>query len=375
MPFNTTVAVTYANSHGLHLLRSHDINAPLPGDLQSRHPRQRRVPARQTGSGRSDGVLRPVQPESADPERELKGEQNLSLTGSYAYGHAMSNTDGLGTFPANPYSMEGEYGPAAIDMRHRISLSGTITVKWGIRFNPLLHRRYGTAIRHYRRPGPLRRHALQRQARNRHRSRQTRRGERRPTAYSTRIRRLGQQLLPRNFGRGPGQIMLNMRVGRTFTFGSREGRAPVATNPGGVSGGPGGGPAAAGNRAAHSHWVVRVPAPPRRTDATAWLSRCRFATSRITTIQDRSSATSRPRCSARPTNPPAPADCSRKARTTGDWSCRRGSHFDQSRPRYFVRRPQLRPEVGRLPSSRHNGLLGSILGVAASAFGAEAFRR
>jgi hypothetical protein len=39
--------------------------------------------------------------------------------------------------------------------------------------------------------------------------------------------------------------MLNMRVGRTFTFGSREGHAPVSTNPGGVStpgagsGGPG----------------------------------------------------------------------------------------------------------------------------------------
>src|SRR5262249_23533436 len=31
LPFNTTVAVTYANSHGLHLLRSQDINAPSPG--------------------------------------------------------------------------------------------------------------------------------------------------------------------------------------------------------------------------------------------------------------------------------------------------------------------------------------------------------
>lgn len=32
-PANTTVAVTYANSHGLHLLRSDDINTPLPGTL------------------------------------------------------------------------------------------------------------------------------------------------------------------------------------------------------------------------------------------------------------------------------------------------------------------------------------------------------
>ena len=31
IPFNTTVAITYANSHGSHLLRSRDINAPLAG--------------------------------------------------------------------------------------------------------------------------------------------------------------------------------------------------------------------------------------------------------------------------------------------------------------------------------------------------------
>src|SRR5881394_3779426 len=30
LPHNTTLAVTYANAHGLHLLRSQDINAPLP---------------------------------------------------------------------------------------------------------------------------------------------------------------------------------------------------------------------------------------------------------------------------------------------------------------------------------------------------------
>ena len=31
LPANSTLAVTYSNSHGLHELRSEDINAPLPG--------------------------------------------------------------------------------------------------------------------------------------------------------------------------------------------------------------------------------------------------------------------------------------------------------------------------------------------------------
>src|SRR5262249_25231283 len=31
LPHNTTLAITYANARGLHMLRSEDINAPLPG--------------------------------------------------------------------------------------------------------------------------------------------------------------------------------------------------------------------------------------------------------------------------------------------------------------------------------------------------------
>ena len=50
----------------------------------------------------------------------------------------------------------------------------------------------------------------------------------------------GEKLLSRNFGRGPGQIMLNMRIGKTFAFGApREGGAASSERPGG--GGPGGG--------------------------------------------------------------------------------------------------------------------------------------
>ena len=36
----------------------------------------------------------------------------------------------------------------------------------------------------------------------------------------------GQTILPRNYGRGPGQIMLNLRVSRSFAFGSSERHAP-----------------------------------------------------------------------------------------------------------------------------------------------------
>ena len=44
LPKNTTVAVTYANSHGLHLLRSRDINAPLPGTYNPAVPEVACIP-------------------------------------------------------------------------------------------------------------------------------------------------------------------------------------------------------------------------------------------------------------------------------------------------------------------------------------------
>ena len=65
-----------------------------------------------------------------------KVNQKISLFGSYVLNRAMSNTDGLGTFPANPYSMAGEYGPGPTDIRHRVSFGGTITTKWGLQFSP-----------------------------------------------------------------------------------------------------------------------------------------------------------------------------------------------------------------------------------------------
>jgi len=240
LPLNTTMAVTYANSHGLHMLRSRDINAPIPGTYDPDVPGSSAYPL-----GRP-GLVVLMESSGLYNQNQLlvnvnsKVNNNVSLTGSYAYGRAMSDTDGLGTFPGNPYSLEGEYGPAAIDTRHRVALSGTVTVKWGIRFNPLFTANTGppfdiTAGRDIfgdtlfnDRPGIAT-------------------DPTKPGVVHTPYGLLdpnptpGQPLLPRNFGRGPGQIMLNMRIGRTFTFGSHERRAPVSTNPGGVSGGPGGG--------------------------------------------------------------------------------------------------------------------------------------
>ncbi len=245
LPFNTTVALTFDNTHGLVMLRSRDINAPLLGTYVPSVP----------GSGvyplENPGLVVLMESSGLYNQNQLilnvntRVNRNLSLSGSYTYNRAMSNTDGLGTFPANPYSMAGEYAPAAMDIHHRVMLGGTITPKWGIQFNPLLTANtgppfditagqdiYGDTLFNAR-PGLAT-------------------DPNKPGVIATKYGLIDpnptpdEKLIPRNFGRGPGQIMLSMRIGKTFSFGgAREsaaagsGGGPVATGPGG--GGPGGG--------------------------------------------------------------------------------------------------------------------------------------
>ena len=136
LPANITLSVTYANSHGLHLLRSQDINAPLPATYNPQVPGSAVYPfsmpspiflMESAGLYNQNQLIFNV---------NSKVNQKISLFGSYVLNRAMSNTDGLGTFPANPYSMAGEYGPGPTDIRHRVSFGGAITTKWGLQFSP-----------------------------------------------------------------------------------------------------------------------------------------------------------------------------------------------------------------------------------------------
>ncbi|MBO0724694.1 MAG: TonB-dependent receptor, partial [Blastocatellia bacterium] len=102
LPFNTTVAVTYANSHGLHLLRSQDINAPAPGTYNPLVPGSGVFPL-----GSSDPVFQMESSGRYNQHQIITNvnsriNKNISLTGSYVFNHAMSDTDGVGTYPAKP---------------------------------------------------------------------------------------------------------------------------------------------------------------------------------------------------------------------------------------------------------------------------------
>ncbi len=220
LPGNSTLTLSYVNSHGLHQFRSRNINAPLPGTYTG-----------VAGSGTlpypDKGPIWQMESSGLYNQNELVTNVNtrvnkkVSLFGSYTLNYARSNTDDQGTFPANQYDLTGEYGPAENDVRHRGSLGGSITPLWGIRLNPLIILQtgppfniitsqdiYGTGLLNARPsfttdaslPGVI----------------HTSYGLLNPNPKA------GERIVPRNYGRGPGQFLVNLRVGRDFVFGASD---------------------------------------------------------------------------------------------------------------------------------------------------------
>lgn len=233
LPANTTLAVTYTNSHGLHELRSFDINAPLLGTYPGN-------PVYPFGNANpqllmtTSGVFNQNQ---LVTNINAKLNQNVSLFGFYMLNNAMSNTDGLGTYPASPYSQVGEYGPSAYDVRHRVFVGGSINTKWNMRLSPFVTLSsgapfnvttgsdpYGTSL-FTARPGFATNTSLPGLI-------QTPYGLLDPNPST------GEKIIPRNFGRGPGQYTVNLRISKTFGFGPEKAAASGNTPQGGM-GGPG----------------------------------------------------------------------------------------------------------------------------------------
>src|SRR5207237_6441729 len=144
LPFGTTVSAAYMNSRALHLLRSRNINAPLPGTFVAGVPNSGVLPLGNAGniyqyesSGRLD------QNQLVVTMTSRLSRNRMSLFATYVLNKAKSDTDGYLTFPVNSYDLSAEYGRAAIDVRHRMILGGLIRIPWGMSLSPLVTARSG----------------------------------------------------------------------------------------------------------------------------------------------------------------------------------------------------------------------------------------
>jgi hypothetical protein len=201
LPANTTLAVTYTNSHGLHLFRSEVLRAPGPVYLME-----------SSGLYNQNQVIANV---------NAKLNAGFSLFGFYVFNRAHSNTDGIGTFPANPRDFSGEYGPANTDVHHRFTVGGSINLKWAVRISPFVVVQTGAPF-DITAGSDLYRTTLF-NARPAFATDSSRPGlvatsygllDPNPTA--------GEVLLSRNYGRGPGQISVNLRLAKVIGFGREK---------------------------------------------------------------------------------------------------------------------------------------------------------
>jgi hypothetical protein len=232
-----------------HVIRARDINAPIPG----------------TGGTRPFGPVGEIyQYESSGRfnQNQLfigfnnRFSRTLSFFSSYALSKTNNDTDGQGgaLFPANSYDLSGEYGRALFDVRHRFTFAGTINLPWQqLSLNPFIIVTSGAPFNIT--------------------TGQDTNGDRlfteRPsfapagvdcnnpganiicTQYGNFNLRpaVGEALIPRNFGQGHSFFSVNMRVSKTWNFGTihsssaanQDGQGGRAGQRGGGGGGRGGG--------------------------------------------------------------------------------------------------------------------------------------
>jgi hypothetical protein len=269
LPWNITLAMTYTNSHGLHVFRSEDINTPLPGTYNPNVQGSGVFPLGHPGPVNlmeSSGVYNQNQ---LITNVNAKLNAGFSLFGFYVFNHARSNTDGIATFPANLYNFKGEYGSALTDVHHRMTVGGSVNFKWNVRVSPFVIVQsgapfditaggdlYGTTQFNGRpglatdpsQPGLI----------------PTRYGLLDPNPSA------GEMLLSRNYGRGPGQITMNLRVSKTFGFGTERGGSGDEQRPSRGGGGGGLVPAAVSGGGLRN--VIGTPATSRRYNLTFGMS-------------------------------------------------------------------------------------------------------
>jgi hypothetical protein len=215
----TKVSLTYLNSRGLHQLFTDNINAPLPGTFPANPVCPLGCAAGNIYSYESEGIFKQNQ---LMVNVNTRYGPNLSIFGYYSLSFANSDTSGAGYFPTNPYDPSLDYGRAAFDVRNRLFLGGSFTAPFGLRFSPFIAAQsgspynitipediFGTSVFNAR-PGL----AVG--------------SPECPVLSTTDVNCFfipipGQAYtpVPINFGQGPANVSVNLRVAKTFGLGPR----------------------------------------------------------------------------------------------------------------------------------------------------------
>ena len=259
LPRNITMFLGFYNIRIIHVIRARDVNAPLPITITDLTPNGIRPDPTQ-------GEIYRYEASGQFNQRQFfvgfnsRFSRTFQLNGNYSLSKTTNDTDGQGSqlFPRNSYDLEGEFSRSSFDIRHRFTVFGTINLPWWkVVVNPFVIANSGPGF-----------NIITGQDTNLDRQLTERPSFAAANAVCvlpikcTRFGNFnlepkpGEQIIPRNFGRAPGLFVVNMRVSRTFAFGTiNRGNAAAQSGPAGSpgaarpAGGPGGPAAAAGGGA------------------------------------------------------------------------------------------------------------------------------
>ena len=229
LPGNFTLSATLLATWGRRQLRSRNVNAPTADGARP--------------LGAAAGNVYQVEATGRMPQYQAvlglnnRLSRRLTVFARGFFARARSDTDGAGTFPANQYDLSGEYGRAALDVPVRFVLGGNVVGPWGVRISPFViassGRPYNITVGRdlngdslfTDRPSfatdPIAPGVV-------------------PTSYGLLDTRDLGPVIPRNFGDGPGFVVVNLRLSKTISLGGRRDGGPTGGE-GGGGGGRGGG--------------------------------------------------------------------------------------------------------------------------------------
>ncbi|HUO31316.1 MAG TPA: carboxypeptidase regulatory-like domain-containing protein [Bryobacteraceae bacterium] len=230
----TTLAVNFTDTRGVHQFVTSEISQP----------------------GAASGEIFQYQADGLLKQMQLIARVNsqignrISLFGAYIWNNAHSNTDG--SLCASPYGcgtstpmiqddLSAEWSRSSLDITSRMFLAGTVAGPWKTQFSPFITASSGmpfdiTTGADYLGDGIL-------NARPAIASGPGSGIVQTPYGYLNPLPLPGEPILPRNYGTGPDQFTVNMRLSRTWGFGTTKFSGPSggarASSGGGRFGGRG----------------------------------------------------------------------------------------------------------------------------------------
>ncbi len=239
-----TLNVTYLNSRGFDQLLTINADAPYPG-----------TPCSPTCPTPTENLYRYVS-EAVFRQNQLITNTNVRIGskvqvfGYYVLNYANSDTSGVSSFPSNSYNISADYGRASFDIRNRLFFGGSFALPYNFRLSPFMIASSGSPFNitttndlnddsiFNDRPGFISTATCP-----------TTVNTPPSTTYCTPLGTFdarpvaGEKITPINYGTGPSQFTLNLRLTKTFGFGPKTGGPGNQSHGGGPAGGGGGGAA------------------------------------------------------------------------------------------------------------------------------------